>query len=313
MPRKLELEALEAELAAVAALLDEAKTLSDPVGVVQYQQRRQELEQEIEGLRDGEVHPASVALYFGGKPVLGSRGIAADFAGKALEHFQEIISKQFATDELGALGERGRIPLKPLTSLMVTGVTQGSFGFLLDELDEQTQMFDTALKQVVSESMAVIESAGSADENAFEQAAEALDGRTLAALKDFFVHLDATEATLRLVDDKRDLSLDRDAVHRARVRTEATKIDEEDKDVTGVLLGFLPKERRFELQLPSGETICGTATKEATEQYVHTMEGGKPAVWKQCSAKVKERTVKPIDRAPRLVYRLLEFSALGQE
>jgi len=313
MPRKLELEALEAELAALSMLLDEAKQLDDPVGSIQYEQRKQELEQEIQTLRDMEMHQASLALYFGGKPVFGSRGIAADFAGKALEHFQEIVSKQFATAELGALGERGRIPLKDLAALMVTGVTQGSFGFLLDELNDQIEMYDTALKEMIGEVMNVIESVSSVDEIVFEEAAETLDPRTLMALKDFFVNLDSSSATVRLVDDARDFSLDEAAVHRARIRTEATQIEEEDTEISGVLIGFLPEHQRFELQATSGETIYGTATKEATEQYSQTLKSNNPAIGKKCTAKVKERTVRPRNRPPRLVYRLLEFTTLGED
>lgn len=312
MPRKLELQALEAELAALKTLLAEAREVNDPVGSIQYEQRKQELEQDIMELRDVEMHQASLALYFGGKPVFGSRGIAADFAGKALEHFQELVSKQFAKAELGALGERGRVPLKDLTTLMVTGVTQGSFGFLLDELSDQEQMFDTALKEMVSEVMNVIESAGSVDELVFEEAAETLDPRTLMALRDFFVGLDSSAATVRIVDDERDFSLDEGAVHRARVRTEATQIEEEDTEISGTLIGFLPEHRRFELQTPSGETIYGSATKESTEQYSLTLQSGDPAIGKRCTAKVRKRTVRPLNRPARLVYRLLEFTTLGE-
>jgi hypothetical protein len=313
MPRRLELEALEAELAALVVLLTETKELNDPIGIIQYEQRKQELEEEIRDLRDVERHHASLALFFGGKPVFGSRGIAADFAGKALENFQEIVSKRFAKTELGAIGERGRVPLKDITTLMVTGVTQGSFGFLLDELSDQTQMFDTALKDMVMEVLYIIESTGSSDEIVFEEAAETLDPRTLIALRDFFVDLDSSAATVRLVDEVRDFSLDEAAVHRARVRTEATQIEEEDTEITGTLMGFLPEHRRFEIQIPSGETIYGSATKESTEQYSLTLQSGNPAIGKRCIAKIKERIVRPLNRPSRIIYRLLEFTTLGQE
>ncbi len=312
MPRRIELDALEAELAALEVLLTEARDVGDPVGRIQYEQRKQELEHEITELRDSEIHPASLALYFGGRPVFGSRGIAADFAGRALERFQEILSKQFAKAELGSLGERGRVPLKDLTTLMVTGVTAGSFGFLLDELTEQSQMFDTALKEMVAEVMRIIEATGSTDEAAFEEAAESLDPRTLMALKEFFVDLDSSAATVRMVDDARDFSLNQADVRRARIRTEATQIDENDTEITGILMGFLPEHRRFELSLGSGETLYGSATKESTEQYVATLLSGNPVIGKNCTGRFRKRTVTPLNRPARLVYRLLEFLMLGE-
>jgi len=312
MPRRLELEALEAELAALSMFLAEAKELNDPTGIIQYEQRKQELEEEIKLLLDVEQHHASLALYFGGKPVFGSRGIAADFAGHILENFQEIVSKQFAKAELGAIGERGRVPMKNVTTLMVTGVTQGSFGFLLDELSDQTQMFDTVLKDTVNDVLHIIESAAASDEIIFEEAAETIDPRTLLALRDFFIELDSGAATVRLVDDLRDFSLDEVAVHRARVRTEATQIEEDDIEITGILIGFLPEHRRFEIQMVTGETIYGSATSESTEQFTRTLQSGNPAIGKKCIAKLKQRTVKPFNRLPRIVYRLLEFNTLGQ-
>lgn len=304
MPRKLDLEAFKAELASLKDILDEAKALNDPVGIIQYEQRIKELEMEIEALRDAKMNQASLALYFGGRPVFGSRGIAADFAGKALNDFQEIVSKQYAKAELGILGKRGRVPLQNFTTLMLTGVTHGSFGFLLDELNDQSQMFDTALKETVNEVMDIINLTAVADDSEFEQIAETLDPRTLIALRDFFINLDSSAATVRLVDDDRDFSLDEKAVYNARVRTENTTIDENDTEFEGKLIGFLPIHRRFELELDSGDIISGSVTKEATEQYSLTLIG------KRCIAKVKERTVTPLNRPTRIVYRLSEFIVL---
>ena len=314
MHRKLKLEALEAELAALRTLFDDASEIEDPVGQIQYEQRIHEIQREIEELRTEEIHQASLALYFGGKPVLGSRGIAADFAGKVLEHFQDIISKQFASNELGGLGERGRVPLKDMTTLMITGVTQGSFGFLLDELSDQMQIFDAALKEMAAEVIHLIESSGSVNEEEFEKAAEDLDPRSLSALRDFFQDLDSNEATVRIVDDTRDLSLDEDAIHRARVRTEATQIDETCDEISGTLLGFLPEHRRFELRPinRNEETIYGSATKEATEQFKNTIINGALAIGRPCMIRVLQRTVRPLNRPPRLVYRLQEFIRIAE-
>jgi hypothetical protein len=313
MPRKLELEALESELAGLISLFKEAQEINDPVGILQYEQRIHELETEISALTNENRHLASIALYFGGNPVLGSLGIAADFAGRALENFQEIISKQFAKVEIGALAERGRVPHKELTTLMFTGVTRGSFGFTLDELTDQTQMFDTALKEMVSEVMMIIESAGSINDVVFDEASETLDPRTLKPLKEFFGNLESNKATVRLVDDVRDISLDEAAVHRAKVRIEATEIVEEDTEITGVLIGFLPEHRRFEIKIESGETIYGTATKQATEQITHALKNAISVIGKICTASINERTVHPLNRPPRLVYRLLEFTKIGED
>jgi hypothetical protein len=95
--------------------------------------------------------------------------------------------------------------------------------------------------------------------------------------------------------------------------TEATQIEEKDLEKSGILIGFLPEHRRFELQLASGELIYGSATKESTEQYRAAMIEGSHTIGVKCIAKFNERIVKPLNRPQKLVYRLLEFVEIGQQ
>lgn len=312
MARRLQLESLEAEHAAVSRLLEQSLQAADRIGAKQFAQRRQHLEDEMQSARSVDSRHASIAILFGGKPVYGSRGIAADFAGQTLRHFQDLVSKQFAAAEFGVLGARGKVPAKADTSLMVTEVMHGSFGFHLRELSDQSQVFDTELKEIVRKVVSIIGAAGGDDELAFEAAAEELDSRTLVALRDFFIGLESHGATVRLVDDDRDLRLDEASVSRARCRTEDTQIEEQDDTRSGVLIGFLPEHRRFELEIGAGETIYGSATVEAAEQFRNAMQNRRPPIGQQCSVKLKERTVTPRNRPPRQVHRLLEFLAFGE-
>lgn len=307
MPRKLRLDALQADLASLDALLQSAREMDDPVGEYQIERRRSAIEAELKTLTAAQEKKASVALFFGGKPVLGSRGISADFAGHMLEYFQDLVSRAFASTELGALGERGPIPKRQATDLMVTQLTRGSFGFVLDELSDQAELGDTALKVMVEEVVTVVEKVASSNEIEFEKVVEQLDPRMLISLKDFFVTLDTAEATVRFVDDVADISLDQPAVHRARLRTEATSIDEDDILVKGVLVGFLPEHRKFELQVDDTSTLYGSVSKEAAEQYAHlVMRGENPErqIWQ---VRIRQRRVTPLNRPAREVHRLLEF------
>ncbi|RLK48870.1 hypothetical protein DFR31_1985 [Alkalispirillum mobile] len=314
MPLKLQIDALEAELAGVEALLGEASEIGDTVGKLQYQQRADELRAELDRLYTLHSPFASVALYFNGEPVLGSRGIAADFAGRALDTFQEIVSKVYAKCELGTIGERGRVPLQDSAGLMITGVTHGSFGFVLDELSDQEELHDTALKEVIHSVSQLLEDIGADSEQKFESTIEDIDARTLIALRNFFKDMDTASATVRLVDDERDFTLDEGAIHRGRLRTEATQIKEDTQSVEGNLLGFLPEHRRFELQVASGEVVYGTASMEAAEQVQEAVESGNFVVggansW--CVGNVIVRTVQPLNRTARITYRLVEFTKLG--
>lgn len=310
MPRKLEIEALQAEAAGIRALLEEARSIDDPVGSMQFEQRLEEIKELMKRLRTAHAPMASVALFFAGKPVVGSVGIESDFAGRALRDYQELISKAFARSQLGRMGERGQVPLKQNATLMVTGLALGSFGFVLNELSDQTEIADTSLKESVAATSALLENVSAVNETSFEQAAEALDSRTLTALQKFFNDLDTEGATVRIVEDDRELKLDESAIHRARLRTEATEIEESPVEVEGILKGFMPDHRRFELQTLEGQTYSGSIKQEAAEQIQHIVDSGRPILGKLCKVGLIIRTLKSLNKLPRLTYRLVEFHSI---
>lgn len=307
MPRKLRVDGLQAELAALDALLQSAKAVDDPIGEIQIEKRRNAVESELRALLATEEKKASVALFFGGRPVLGSRGISADFAGNMLGYFQDLVTRAFALAEVGALGERGRIPKKQVADLMVTSLARGSFGFVLDELSDQSEIESTELKVMVEEVITIVEKMASSNELDFEQAAEQLDPRMLISLKEFFVTLDVAEATVRLVDDVADISLDQLAVHRARLRAEATVIDEADMTVEGVLKGLLPEHKKFELQADEIGSLYGSVSDEAVQQYAEMVARGENPLNQTWQVRIKRRTITPLNRSPRDVSRLVEF------
>lgn len=307
MPRKLEIDSLRAEESGLRALLKEAHQVDDPVGVLQFKDRLSEINEQLQALGNSPARLASVALFFSGKPVLGSIGIASDFAGKALKAYQELISKIFAKLELGGMGERGPIPLKQDATLMVTGMAHGSFGFVLNELSDQTELHDTALKETVTATTDLLEGVSGVNETSFEQLADDLDSRTLDALRRFFGDLNSEAATIRIVDDVRELQLDSASIHRALLRTEATEIEESSIDAEGIMKGFLPAHRRFEMEGLDGVTYSGSVSQEAAEQMQNVVNSGRPLLGRICTIGLLTRTVKSVNKPPRLAYRLNNF------
>lgn len=311
MPRKIRLDSLKSDLVAANNQLTIASQYGDIVGVSQFQKRIAQLNAEIEAISSSHLNHASVALYFSGEPVLGSRGIAAEFAGKCLENYQDLVSKLFARQERGELGERGRVPLRNQTSMMVTGVTHGSFGFILDEMSEQTEIYDTQLKHTIKEVSELIESFSSTDELAFAESASQIDQRTLSSLHSFFKEMDTSNATLRIVEDLAELRLDEYAVSRGRLRAERSSISEDEMELNGVFIGMLPEHKTFELRNADGDLVYGKATPAAVEQYLQSMATGVQLIGQQCVARLHKRTIRPLNREPRVIYRLLSFNSLG--
>jgi hypothetical protein len=307
MTNKLEKGALQADLSSVNSLLKMAKEVGDIIGEFQLSKRKKFLEDEITRILEEPDKSASVALFFGGKPVYGSRGISTDFAGHVLETFQELISKTYAIKERGSMGKRGPVPLEKSNQLMITEITRGSFGFILDELDNQNDMFDTGLKLIVEEITSLIERTASSNDIEFEEAIEKIDKRTFDTLKDFFKTLDSHGATIRIVEDKFDFILDEISINRAKQRTDTTDIDENDEFFTGVLTGFLPNHQKFEAKSNEGKDIYGSVEKEAVEQYTNLLSTRDKVIGHRWKLKIQQRIVKQLNRPQREVFRLLEF------
>jgi len=311
MPKKLSIDSLSSEIFTLNELLANAHKANDIVGKMQLEHRINDLTKKLELLKKGSVedNSASVALFFGGQPVLGSKGIAADFAGSILEQFQNLVSKVFATNEVGDLGGRGRVPLKSHSELMVSGLARGSFGFVLNEMSDQVQLEASQLSHVIDRAAILLRNSAAQDEEVFESTLEELEPRTLMALRDLFTNLDSQKATMRVVERKVDFTLDGPAIHRARLRIEATKIDETAIEVEGTLIGFLPEHRKFEFADNDGKLFYGSATTEAVEQFTHATSN---AIGKPCLVKISIKTVAPLNRPPKEMHRLLEFLRFGE-
>ena len=110
-----------------------------------------------------------------------------------------------------------------------------------------------------------------------------------------------------MVEGDKEFQLDEAAIHRGRERTENTSILESDDFLDGLLLGFLPEHRKFELKLSGNEVIYGTATKSAAEAYTKMLARDMSIVDKKCKINVSIRVIKPINRPEKVLYRLLEF------
>ena len=304
MVKKLELEALTAEAASIGQLLHARTEEEDPIGFFQYTQRQEELQQKIEALGAAPELEASIALFFAGGPVTGSRGIRANFAGRAVEVFQELVSKRFASTELGELGQRGRVPLRANSDLMLTDVVRGSFGLLLTESVDTVPLAETQLKTVLSSVVESIGVAAAQDAEPFEALLEEIDARYLRSLGQFFELLDDEHATVRLVEGDLDQQFDGVQLHRARERTSAANIDERDDEQLQGLLYLLPAHRKFELVQESGESIWGTVSREFAVAHLEALGNTNEVVGHRWRVSASVRTITRPNREPRITHRL---------
>ncbi|MDA8095293.1 MAG: hypothetical protein M0T84_15570 [Betaproteobacteria bacterium] len=304
--KPLELEALTADRESVKTMLAEIPD-SDPVGRLSFEARLASIEEDIARLENFHEATGSVALMFAGAPVQGSRAIHADFAAEVLKSFQDLVTKRISSEDLGPLGSRGRVPERTTSTLSIRDLVRGSMGFVLEETATNESMIDTPVKKAISDVASVITKAAAGSDEEFESTVETLDPRMLISLRGFFRALDESNASVRIVENERDESLDTNAIRRARTRVDATEVkDTEADDVIGELLGLLPSARRFEMKLVgTGNIIRGSVLPALAMTWLELIESPDERfvgqVWR---AKMKIREVTERNRPPRYVYTL---------
>ncbi|MEM5405888.1 hypothetical protein [Paraburkholderia unamae] len=312
MLRKLEIDALRADLSAVEAMLASRSEADDPIGWYQFSARKEEIEQQLAQVMAAPLAHAELGIFFGGGPVQGSRGINADFAGKALEDLQSLVSKRFSGREFGPLAPRGPVPRMDTSQMLVTNIVRGSVGFVLEEAGANGQMVDTPLKMAVDEIADILSRVGADDEAVFEEAATEMDERLLATLRQFFQRLDDYGATLRVVDGTRDFLLDRQAVSLACERTHGMEIEERDAEMIGTLY-LLPESKRFEFHTMRGgerHVLRGAVSPYVIRQIEGRVEDDQPAIDARTIAQtpwrvaIKTRELRERNRPPRNVHAL---------
>ena len=237
---KLERDFMGADLAGVESLLSEL-TDSDFVTRMSLEDRRDEIK---EALANAQANPsllASAALFFGGQPVVGSRGIESGFGSQAISLFQHLVSNVSAA-RANTLAPVGRVPGKEQSQLYVTHIVHGSFGFQFEELEDSAStaaMFGSALKEAVDETVHLIAAFDEPEENVFTKAVERIDKRVLNTAHRFFSLVDNASATFRVVAGNTDKQYNAASVKRAIERAKETHITEENAWLAGRLEGVL--------------------------------------------------------------------------
>jgi hypothetical protein len=264
---RIEVEQVAAELAAIESLIVNLAP-DDYAGLLGLEHKRDALQARLEELQTVERHTASVALYFGGKPVLGGLGIEADFGASIVSTFQELVSKVWAIQG-GMLASRGPVRDQGGATLHITDVVHGSFGFLLEEIDERGEpMFTSPLKVATDTASALLESFGSEDEQAFAAAIEDISPRVFVSVKDFFRSMHRGDAIARVVSDAAEIIMDARSVERAYGRVESTDVVEDEIRREGELLGVIPVGRRFEFRAADGTLLRGGIGPAFGESYL---------------------------------------------
>jgi hypothetical protein len=233
------------------------------------QQRRGELEGEIKELPAPGRQPRTV-LFFAGGPVLGTRGIDAQFASNVIDHFLQMVKSQYSVARHGGVGLRGVRRGESEARLLLTGLPRGSFGLELSQPNSEDFVAAEQLSNVLVQLTKVIESAGRDDES-FAFALDEVSPRVLQRLKDFFKVAADSKARMRVVSGDLECELNETAVAQAYERVSLAESRDQILDVQGVFRGATLDTWRFDFRADQGENISGRLADEVSDEQALEM------------------------------------------
>jgi predicted Zn-ribbon and HTH transcriptional regulator len=200
-----------------------------------------------------QAKPTKAKLTFRGKPVLGTYGIEADFGAKTASAFTTAITA-IAASLSDNLRYMGRLPDREKNQLLITGTALGSFGFEFQtppvtQLDCCPSIVEEAL-QKAQEFMQV--SIDGTDDELAELVSE-IHPRAVKKIADFLYIVAENESACALdFKNKTFRFKDFNQVKTSFQRLSEDNIKEEDKEINGKFLGYLPYSGSFEF-LINGE------------------------------------------------------------
>lgn len=225
-------------------------------------QRKAEFERELKELPPPAREPRTV-LFFAGGPVLGTRGIDAQFASNVIDHFLQMVKSQYSAAKHGDVGRRGVRRGESEARLLLTGTPRGSFGLELSQPDSEDFVAAEQLSDVLVQLTKVIEYAGKDDES-FAFALDDVSPRVLQRLKEFFKLAFENKARMRIVSGDLECQLDEAAVAQAFDRVSAAETDDQTVEMPGVFRGATHDTWRFDFRSEGGEHVSGRLGDDVT-------------------------------------------------
>lgn len=250
--RRLLLESEVQELEAIVAQIPEDEVIERASFVARLEAARDALD----ALGD-EKYGAKAILTFRGKPVLGSHGIAADFAAKATSSFSDAFAAVAAALGEG-LGDLGPIPQKGKNQLLITGTAVGSFGFQFElpaDLDQdELELGQSRSEYAMSKVEALLRYAAEGSDDDVAEIIDEVHPRAVRKVHDFLNTLSQQQAWCSFEFANRKFRFrDYEQLKQSAERLNDDNIKESQTELEGQFVGVLPTGRTFEFK------VSGTA------------------------------------------------------
>ena len=228
---------------------------TDVIDRMSLEARLEEVEIQLKDYEGYSSHLVDGSLTFEGNPVVGSRGIDAEFGSKAVSAFSKAVNLVGASSH-GPLKSKGRVPQKENYRLLITGTALGSYGFKVEAASQKPVPVGEvpSVESAVTQVKKILEASVKTDEELADTIGE-IDNRALNGVHDFLKTVAENGAVCTLTF-KGDMFRFRDSeqVRHSQKRLSRDHIREESVVLTGTVLGFFPHIPRIQLELTSPES-----------------------------------------------------------
>jgi len=229
---------------------------------------------ELEGLIGKEPklgpEPARARVTFWGKPVVASHGIFAEFGVEAMKSFTDVVTAMAASHATGPLKPKGPIPNKAEHQLLITNTVPGSFGFEVEEYQDELPLEGdgSSVAVALEKTQAILDRTRESNDDELADVLSEIDARTLNAVRTFLKVMVEAEASCGLEYRERKVRFsDPGDVQRSLQRLGEQNVKEANRVFLGEFLGVLPQHRTFEFLLVAGNPIItgkvGAAIEDA--------------------------------------------------
>lgn len=229
-----------------------------------FEQRLKLATDELEAAKVPGSFPESLRLTFRGAPVVGSRGIYAEFAGKASNAFSDAFSAILAGLN-STLKYMGPIPDKIKHPLLITGTAVGSFGFEI-ELPVEDDLFAgySGADEAIEKFRDLLRVAAEGTDDEMAEIVEEIHPRAVRKVAEFLGVLHSNNAWCGLeFRDEYFKYTDLDQLTAAEERLREENIIEKEETYFGEFQGVLPQSRSFEFLVEEdGSILKGKVDKD---------------------------------------------------
>lgn len=255
--RKLLLESELNELELILSQIPEDNVIER----MSFESRLSAVSEELSLLGDAK-EGTKVTLTFRGKPVLGSHGIAADFAAKATSSFSDAFVAVAAA--LGqSLNDIGPIPQRGKNQLLITGTAVGSFGFQFelpaDNDQDELELGQGRAEYAMSKVEALLRLAAEGSDDDVAEIIDEVHPRAVRKVHDFLNTLSQQQAWCSFeFGGQKFCFRDYEQLKSSAERLNDENIKESHTQLEGQFVGILPAGRSFEFKISgTGEIVRG--------------------------------------------------------